>query len=207
MLNPIVYTLTGNTTTIVNYTGDYAFRNGTYIASASSEVTDDYLAYIAFRNFSLNNMWHSAYTGYKSYTSYPYNEGNPISTYVGGGTGKYYTTIVDGFNWYGEWLQIQFPFQSILTSYTLHALIDSAGTYSNWKTRGLQKFVVAGSNDGTTWNSVHEVSLSSNIDYKVKAEFFIPNNKTKYYYYRIVINQIFNSSVAMIARWYLYGYV
>jgi hypothetical protein len=100
-----------------------------------------------------------------------------------------------------------------LTSFTLYLVIDSVGNWSKWINRGFKKFVVAGSNNGTNWEEIFFIDLTTDIvtNYGVKKEFDIPtgNVVNKFSYFRLIVNQVFgvekSGEVAMLGRWYLYG--
>ena len=196
---------TSNTITITGKTGIRSFKNGTYTASASSNVSSPN-AYLSFDN---NNSggWHCAFKDNGGYNRQPY-QADAISNYIGGTIGSttsnYWTTIIDGTSYAGEWLQIQYPYSFILTSYLL-SQSDGWSFNPKWGTRGFQTFYVAGSNNGTVWNMVNQQSLST-IPTTTAVTFSFTNN-TSYSYYRIVFNKLFAGDVVHPAEWKLFGII
>ena len=174
--------MTANTTTVSGITGTYNYMNGSYIASSSSYASTSY-PYNAFDN-NPAAIWHCQFYNSGSgspsgvYTQEPYN-----TTYQGGGTGYYWTTVVSGQTVSGEWLQIQFPYTFLLTSYAIFLRTDSAYAWS-WKS-----FVVAGSNNGTTWTSLDTRTYGTT--YPITGNTFaVPSPTTSYSYYRFIITQV-----------------
>jgi len=180
-----------------------SFRNGTYTMSSSSCLSH-VNPYMLFNNaFIDGKYWHCYYQGV-GYTQQPYIQA-AASTYQGGGiTGTYYQTYAGGSNYPGEYVQIKLPYQVYLTSYTLYTGITGDSAYMEWNIRGFKKFYVMGSNDGNTWNVIDSQNLSLATGRRNKF-FQLTNNNTKYYFYRLVVNEIFNSPVAQLGKWYLYG--
>jgi hypothetical protein len=221
-LNPVGYPITSNTY-IVSGNAD-SYKNGTYVMSASSTYTTGSEPYRLFKTYDYDG-WHSAFFGNNNYSRHPYYNGGSGSTYYYDGgsippsiTYYYVTYIVrrdgnSGYDFPGEWVQIQLPYEAYLTSFTLYLVIDSNGNWSKWINRGFRKFVVAGSNNGTNWEEIFFIELTTDIvtNYSVKKEFDIPteNIVNKFSYFRLIVNQVFgvekSGEVAMLGRWYLYG--
>lgn len=170
------YTLTGAPNT---------FQNGLYVMSAST-----------------NKGTEVAYNGFNTQTS-PFWESDNLR-YVNG-TGVYAgavsTVIEDVGTIAGEWIQIQLPYQIVLTSYQFRSVLT--GGTNNTHTPAIHYLV--GSNDGTTWYPLDSYSggttgyLLQNIG--VGAYFYFTKsitNTTQYSYYRIVANKTNGfSNVAM----------
>jgi hypothetical protein len=187
--------MTANTTVI---TGQ-AYGNGTYVASASSIVSSDWDAWEAF-NQSTNNDphpgWHSSYAIYDATTG----------VYLGT-----ITTIVDGKLVSGEWLQLQLPTPIVLSSYTIQGRGDAGGISALTHLRRMpQSFILAGSNDGTTWTIVDD---RENVYYTgFSTSFNIMNNSNAYLYYRIIGRLMGNHDQLAtdqrsfdLSEWTLYG--
>jgi hypothetical protein len=154
--------MTGYSTTI-----NAGYGQGTYVASASSEFSS-YPAWYAFDRNNLN-VWASG-----SYYS---------STTPFGALGTAATTIdINGTSYLGEWLQIQMPSSTILSSYTM-----TSAVYYNTQTAA--KWWVLGSRDGTNWFLVDSRSgVSSTFAYQIMQ--FGVSSSQAFTYYRIVINQL-----------------
>lgn len=115
----------GINSTSYNYneaTGLYTFQNGQYdISFTSYDVSySNFLPstrYAAFDN-SNNTLWSSGYRSTDGYTQKPYN--TTTGEYIGGGTGKFWTTEVQGVGTVsGEWLQIKLPYKLKMTRYQI----------------------------------------------------------------------------------------
>jgi hypothetical protein len=155
--------------TLPNNIPGNSILNGNYTVSASNTRTDRAaFPYFAFDNASYGSTaW--AYGGYN------------ITT--GAYTGSV-TTTVSGVAQAGEWLQIQLPNQIIISSFTLLPYFVS-GT-NNYVPRS---FVLAGSNDGSTWDLLYDNGNPNTISWTVGVEqnFIVNNNGNKYKYYRLII--------------------
>jgi hypothetical protein len=161
---PVGSISSSNNTSVVS--GTYA--DGTYITSSSSTSNAiSYDARHAFQNDS--SLWESATSRYSLTT------GN----YTGG-----ITTTVGSTNYSGEWLQIQLPNQISLKSFSLRAQHSQTCP---------RRFVIAGSNDGSTWDLVH---LERGVTWDTTSDKYFVNNSNNfntYSYYRIIILEISNS--------------
>ena len=192
---------TNNTLTIINQTGSNIFKNGTYIATQSS-IAENRPAWGALCG-STSNFWHCAYPGNGAYTQFPYDNADPYASYVGGGSGFYQTTIVDGATYAGEWIQVKTPYKYSLTSYSLYPREGGS-----WSGRGFKKFYVVGSNDGITWSLVDSQDLATPPTQLLKT-FDLPVVKNNTYsYYRLIVNKLFSGGsgvVAHISQWNLFG--
>ena len=139
--------------------------SGNYTASASSNyiATVSTISSNAF-NFT-GNMWHSAIT---------YSSG----AYTGA-----VTTTVSGTSYSGEWLQLQAPNALQLSSFSIYPRQDS----SLWSLRSPKNFVMAGSNDGSTWNLLHTATGVN--DWTTAEKYFVCNGSNvadKYSYFRLI---------------------
>jgi hypothetical protein len=176
--------LTGNSTTL----SSQSHGNGTYIASASSILNVNYDANKAFDN-DMRSDWQTE-------ESQRYNPTTGV--YIGNAT-----TTANGIVYSGEWLQIQLPTAICLSS---HTIVPKAGYYGVWAPRS---FVVLGSNDGSTWNLVHEErNMNTWESNQIPKTFIITKAPpSSFTHYRIVIRQVgqesSNQGYASIANWNL----
>lgn len=162
--------------------------SGGLIASASSIHSATWDAWKAF-DFNSGTGWH-----------------NSTSSYVVGTglyTGAFTTTDVNGVVHRGEWLQIQLASAIKLNSFYI---TPRAG---NATERSPRDFVVLGSNNGTSWNVVHQEFNITNWTTASKT-FTVLNANPSYSYYRIVTKRIGNldsgmagSDTVQIMEWIL----
>jgi hypothetical protein len=150
--------------------------SGSYTASASSFLDNNSLPCYAFGNNIWNasnyGMWHSATAAYSN------------GAYTGG-----YTTTVSGTSYSGEWLQLQAPNPVQLTSFSICPRPDG----SLFQRRSPRNFVMAGSNDGSTWYLLHTATGIS--DWTAADKYFVcngPNVSNKYTYFRLVVMAVGN---------------
>ena len=167
----------------------------TYVASASTEQapgsTTNAVAFIAFNKVIDGNRWVSNASVY--------------NTTSGAYTGAVSTTYNGTATVTGEWLQIQFPYQIVLTSYTFaNSTNASPFIYMTPYT-----FTLVGSNNGTNWFYIDNRTGQSYSAVGQIYNYNVTSNKTAYSYYRVVINAIGGSNTygqAEIAEWRLFGY-
>jgi hypothetical protein len=114
----------------VSVTGT-AYGTGTYVTTQSSFNTGAQAAYCLFDKNLATTVWLSSGTAYQ-----------PSSGYTGS-----VSTTVSGTAYKGEWIQIQLPSSIILSSFSFW-YNSTASQYAP------TKWVLAGSNDGTTWTVV-----------------------------------------------------
>jgi hypothetical protein len=150
--------------------------SGSYTASASSTYNSQNLPSYAFgdniKNTSNILMWHSATAAYSN----------------GAYTGSY-TTTVSGTSYSGEWLQLQAPNPVQLTSFSICPRPDN----SLFQRRSPRNFVMAGSNNGSTWNLLHTATGIS--DWTAADKYFVCNGSNvanKYSYFRLVVMAVGN---------------
>ena len=137
------------------------YGQGTYVASASSELTGSY-AWYAFDKNTGGNSWVS-----------------------GGGYGPSYswsnvTVDVTGTSYLGEWVQVQTPSSIVLANYTV------VGTV-NYTTKAPVKWWVVGSRDGISWSLVDSrsgISWSSSWQFQT----FTVAQVNAFTYYRLIVN-------------------
>jgi hypothetical protein len=146
---------------------------GTYIASASS--VDGNPAFYSFQNNVAGPYWHNTGSLYNTSTG----------VYTGG-----VTTTVSGTSYSGEWIQIQLPNTIQLASFSIYPRQDG-GLYA---TRSPRKFVMAGSNNGTTWYALHiETGIN---DWTTAEKIFAcnQNNTDTFSYFRLIVQEAGNTT-------------
>ena len=151
--------------------------SGNYIASASSTLNLQGIPSYAFNNSIANTsnitMWHSA-------LNYSTSNGN----YTGSST-----TTVSGTSYSGDWLQLQTPNPLQLHSFSIYPRQDS----SLYTLRSPRNFVMAGSNDASTWYLLHTATGVG--DWISSEKYFVcngTNNFNKYTYFRLITMAIGN---------------
>ena len=153
--------------------------SGSYIASASSTYYLAGLPSYAFndslKNTSNDTQWHSGLN---------YNISNGL--YTGA-----VSTTVSGTSYSGDWLQLQTPNPLVLRSFSICG--RQAG--SLFSVRSPRNFVMAGSNDNSTWSLLHTATGVS--DWTASDKYFICNGgsnvASKYTYFRLITMAIGNS--------------
>jgi hypothetical protein len=147
--------------------------SGSYIASASSNFPDYMSPSYAFndslKNTSIGRMWHSGI----NYSSGPY-------------TGAV-TTTVSGTSYAGDYLQLQTPNPLVLRSFSIYPRQDGG----LWSTRSPKNFVMAGSNDNSTWYLLHTATGVN--DWSASEKYFVCNGTSvasKYSYFRLVVTSL-----------------
>lgn len=150
--------------------------SGNYTASASSYYDNNNLPCYAFGNniWNVSNygMWHSATNSYTN------------GAYTGG-----YTTTVSGTSYSGEWLQLQAPNALQLASFGIYPRQDS----SLFQRRSPRNFVIAGSNNASTWDLLHTATGIS--DWTAAEKYFVCNGSNvanKYSYFRLIVMAVGN---------------
>jgi hypothetical protein len=183
---------TSNSLVITDISGSRSYKNGTYNVSTSS-YDIGYEGYLAFNN-NETSFWQTSKNSVNNYnyTQDPYNNG----LYQGGGTGLSWSTPVTPIgNVLGEWIQIEIPYQIVLTSYSL---VIRKGFESTWPI----EYVITGFN-GTSWENIEYKNLIS-----------IPNNNigifnvvsTKSYSkFRLIIMKTNGSNNIQLCQWNITG--
>ena len=173
-----------NNFTVTGLTGNQSYQNGTYTMTGTT-VLANYYTYWFILNGSSNTgsyFYHSDYT---------YNNG----TYFG-----IYSTYINNIgNVPGEYIQIRFPYNFVITSYDLYCRPGSVQ-------RLPATYYIVGSNDGNTWIPVEYQNIPpSNLVNSFTFNITYPIINTGYSYYRLVINRIGNDSYLNIGAWNIYG--
>jgi hypothetical protein len=176
---------TNNNLTINSETGNNSYKNGNYIVSVSSANTINNDGYNLFRNQTItswmSNSLYEPQTGiYK---------------------GRTYTGYAGGSILFGEYVQIQLPFNLKLTSYTLLNALNSSSKYP-------QTFYILGSVDGFTWYLLDNKNLNN---YPIDSTLLTNNVNSNIFcsYFRLVITKLkggdANSNYINLLQWNIYG--
>ncbi len=142
-----------------NMTGLSYYGQGTYVASASSELGSQN----SWKSFdkSTSTYWQTSAGTYTLDTQY---------------TGTVFTVDANGTAYAGQWLQIQIPVSIVPSSYSLAS--DGANAPSKW--------FVLGSRDGTIWSLVDQQTGASSWTVGTYKTYSV-NSSQSFTYYRIVI--------------------
>jgi Concanavalin A-like lectin/glucanases superfamily len=146
--------------------------SGTYIARGSSlynGTTNP--AWRAFDN-DTTTFWETTVNQYS---------GSPGTVY--GGT---QTTTVGGTAYPGEWIQIQMPTALVLSSYSMYGRV-------NYTFRMPYNWIVAGSNDGTTWTQIDSRSTQGAWRGQEPISYTVVST-TAYLYFRLVVTAIVSAT-------------
>jgi hypothetical protein len=105
------------------------------------------------------------------------------------------TTTVSGASYAGEWVQLQLPNKISLTSF----FILQSGV------RAPVDFVVAGSNDGTTWSLVDQETGATGVG---SGQTFTTSNPGRFNFFRLIItktvNGLYAADFTSLTEWALY---
>lgn len=201
--------INSNTVTINgidNMNNPHYLPNGEYHFSASSVANSSNQPYLAFNN-DVQSFWQCDFSGntdntisktYNSYSQNPYqlvSYDKTISPYVGGGDDtNTWTTLINGSQVNGEWLQVQLPYSVYLYEYNIL-------TPSNGSSPFL--FAVVGSNDGVNWKYVDQQNAANKDDINTS---YRVNSTEKFSYFRLIITEIVGDNpYIQILRWKLKG--
>jgi hypothetical protein len=174
--------LTNYSTTI----SGQSYGNGLYVASASSDfgaVWNDLERPFAAFDYSLTDIH------WTIESRYVYNNGSSYSGSV--------STTVSGTTYNGEWLQLKLPVPIILSNYVLYPWAIDVNRSPN-------SFIIAGSNDGSTWSLVDSRTNPANL--LVTGTSFSISSTNAYSYYRLIILSLYNQAVWLsIGEWVING--
>lgn len=178
-ITPLPNPFTSTTITISNASHDYAFQNGNYISSSSSEYNTSYPSFLAYNgNISVAtcDSWVSMDN------SYDITTGHCITTTK--------TTLVDGTLLSGEWLGLKIPTPFILSAYSL--FVRRVDMISINKNTGPTIWSIVASNTGTegSWIQIHNQNVPSSIWHLNSVPILFnlfPIPVIAYSYYRIVV--------------------
>jgi len=195
---------------------EIAFESGKF---DSNDSTNTYVqAGYTVTDSSHHNEYYGAWI-FDDQTGFVTNKNlwiSPINTYTtsgGAGTPTMTTsdarcTTVSGVATPGEWVQLKLPNKVKLSSISIMGPTGNGGTGSQDLGRAPKDAVLAGSVDGTTWNSV--LTWSGVQPYVLKTYKSFPANvdSTNYYnYFRLIVTKNDGTHVyASIQELQLYGY-
>jgi hypothetical protein len=142
-----------------------SINGGTYVASASSELSSSYQAWYAFDRSS-SAIWVGTSSLYSTSAPYAYS-------------GTTTTTDVNGTIYRGDWVQLQVPSAISLTSYSI--MTDGGNIPNAW--------VILGSRDGVNWNALDfQNGITSGFTASTYRNFAVNSVSTATYnYLRMVI--------------------
>ena len=181
LATPIAYYPSSPMTANTTSVSGTTYGTGIYYISASN-TSGSTFAYNAFDNTS-STQWLSG----TSYTT----------------TSSAYSTTVSGTTRSGEWLQIQLPTPINLKYYS----IQSSSTVGT--TQSPASFVIAGSNDNSSW---YLVDIRTGLTWNnngILQTFTVSNNILAYTYFRLIGISLVTSTASLalaIGEFKLYGY-
>jgi hypothetical protein len=169
-------------------TGATSFKNGVYELKASATYPGTTTPFYPYRMFdtSTTTRWFSGLPNQTNLlldgTTLAYDQPAYIYTtgaYQGGRADGTATWSTNGY--LGEFFQIKFPFNYVLTK--IYITTTGGSEFS----RGPKILHIFGSLDGTTWVLVSTITttITNNLEYSYNV-----SNTTKYIYYRFVANTV-----------------
>jgi hypothetical protein len=195
---------TGFTSAVTNPGGNqynqtltgYAFGgSGVYTSNCSSWAFSDGNIPGPWKAFDYNTgtWWETNYAAGPVYNAI----GATASSNAYNGS---YTTTVSGSSIGGEWLQLGIPTAIVLYSYSMYQRSGFSGS------RMPYQWVVAGSNDGTTWTTV---DVETGITWTSATQTFTTTSTTPYLYFRLIVQAIqtggYTGQPVNIGQWTLNG--
>jgi len=173
---PVGTAINSNIYTISGLTGDQAYQNGTYKFSASSNDSNSYRAFLSDTGI-YDYRTTDIYSGSVYYPPGPTYNGNT-------------TTIVKDVGIIrGEYIQVQFPFDLLITSFYY---TPPDATTSPWE------IDLVGSIDGINWILIN--CQRDGTSYLRKT-----SPVTYYSYFRLIIKNIIQNSFCLIYLWKIDG--
>lgn len=169
--------LTGNSTTLSGNT----YGNGSYVTTASYSYpgTDAYKIFDYVEGI-YNTGWSSV---------------GSTSTLYNGTTGAYSgstSTTVSSVSYAGEWVQFQFPVSVKLCQYGFVPRSDFSP--QNYQSRMPNRYIIAGSTNGTTWTLIKDESKTYSNATVVLYDYY--DVSSFYSYYRFIINSCGSSGTS-----------
>jgi hypothetical protein len=176
--------------------------DGTYTTTGSHFYTGGTTVYSSVHCFEQNGKPPIDINGYFYGPCWMSRSGS--NNYNGDGSYAGSTsTTVSGSAVNGEYVSITAPYSFILRAYSI-----ISANY-NGPTNPAQAWTIAGSNDGTTWTTVHTVTNSGlSLDGTVNAPIlgiYTTTSTTAYSSYIIIITNSQNGGAANIGTWNLYS--
>ena len=179
-ITPLPNFFTSTLLTISGVVGDYAFQNGNYVSSSSSDYDANFQSYLAYNGSVTTSNTGDAWVSGNG--SYSISTGQCLTTTI--------TTLTDGTTLKGEWLGLKIPNPLIITSYSLVA--RSIDMVSLNKNTGPTSWSIVGSNTGIdgSWVQLSSQNVTSDLWHlkTVPIVFYLLTVPTiGYSYYRIII--------------------
>jgi hypothetical protein len=167
-----------NALTVSGATGDYAYANGSYTVSSSSNW--DATNFVSYKAFNASDTY-----GWLSGAKY-----NTSGVYTGT-----VSTVSSTGTIYGEYLQIQLPYSLILSSYMVKNVFLAGYICTS--------FTLVGSSDGSTWTTIDIQTLTklSTTDETTSTV----SSVLAYNYYRFIVRNGKTDAGAGINRLSLIG--
>lgn len=192
------YTIGSNTFTYSGGSGSTLYKNGDYTISA--QCWDSlYPPYRLFDN-NTTTYWTCGTNGgtnyqldgstISAYNRSPYFPNATPASYRGGNDNNlatWSTTYNTSLNVTGEYWQVQFPFQFMLTKVYM---IGESGTNVG---RSPKSLYILGSTNGSTWTLVQIVTNSLMTQGTPTEYSYTVTNTNKYQYYRFVANTLIST--------------
>jgi len=161
--------------------GDYppfdmtTYSVGGYLVSASSQLSN-YPSHYAFDGNTTHaysdNSWISNTSRYDTTTGVSRTDTGALTT-------------VDGVSKRGEWIQMEFPHKMVIDYVALAAQTDTE------EYRAPKEGVIAGSNDGETWETMHVFTNQTSWTDDVFNNYVVDTNVGKgFKYVRIIIEKV-----------------
>ena len=189
-----------------NYGAKVLDISGTFVFTQSSYDAVYHSCWNMFNEFKPGKYWNcDVFNGINGYIQdpYDYNTGD----FRGGGTAFYWTTSVVADPFYGnitsiagEWVQVQLPYQILLTSYRLWPIMIYPGQTS-WDVVFPNRFYLVGSNDNTTWHIVDYQNLNND---KNRGDTYTYTDDTGDYVFEAPGSGIFNFSATNSKYYFSY---
>jgi hypothetical protein len=182
--------LTTNSTNITTA----SYGNGTYIASASRILNGSYDAFRAFnKSLAILDLWSPGGQLYSTTT------GLTLS-------GVLFPAVISGVNYSGDWLKLQLPTAITVTSYNITSFVNTGSDW--WKSP--REFVLAGSNNNTTWTFLDQRTNINWTAFGQTSEMFNIASPASFNYYVIVVQAmgvgVGSDGVMIIGEMRLFGY-
>ena len=189
-----------------NYAGRYDVTSSSYYYNPTPSPVEIAKPYEVFKggtamvnSFAYTNWWGggAGSVGYESITEYSLGyTRNPYTVdgvYQGGGSAAntfsttYYTNGATTATASGEWIQISTPYNMRLTSYSARSRFTDS--------RLPVKYVILGSNDGSTWYALDVVDIGTAASYSPLKKYTIntttyPYSGNYYSHFRYVIQKL-----------------
>jgi hypothetical protein len=177
--------------------GEYTFRASSYATLSGTAMnpcrafmvpSGGYASCLFFGRLVAAPTWTGFYNDSNTlvnYTQEPYS----LLTYLGGGSGKFWTTIYDtNQSVSGEWIEVKFPFKALVKSIIIRPI---TGNIAFCPRAGK----VLGSDDGVTWSLIGDYAQTTTA-YSFYTNPF-PSNTKRFQYIRFVVTGCGHYKIAL----------